>query len=40
MGFSACGIPDNAYFQEKAAIHPFFLKYAGLDSKSFDSPSI
>ncbi|KAL8933770.1 MAG: hypothetical protein Q9216_006218 [Gyalolechia sp. 2 TL-2023] len=28
---SACGIPDNAYFQTKAAIHPYFLKYAGLD---------
>lgn len=30
---SACGIPDNAYFQTKAAIHPYFLKYAGLDRK-------
>ncbi|KAL8837005.1 MAG: hypothetical protein Q9170_002694 [Blastenia crenularia] len=28
---SACGIPDDAYFQTKAAIHPYFLKYAGLD---------
>ena len=30
---SACGIPDNAYLQGKAAIHPYFLKYAGLDRK-------
>ena len=30
---SACGIPDNAYFQGKVAIHPYWLKYAGLDSK-------
>ena len=28
---SACGISDNAYWQGKAAIHPYFLKYAGLD---------
>ncbi|KAL9025201.1 MAG: hypothetical protein Q9196_005936 [Gyalolechia fulgens] len=28
---SACGIPDDASFQTKAAIHPYFLKYAGLD---------
>ena len=28
---SAYGIPDNVYFQGKAAIHPYFLKYAGLD---------
>ncbi|KAL8903871.1 MAG: hypothetical protein Q9207_003642 [Kuettlingeria erythrocarpa] len=26
---SACGIPDDAYHQTKAAIHPYFLKYAG-----------
>ena len=31
---SACGIPDNAYFQKHAAIHPYFLKYAGLDRRS------
>ena len=30
---SACGIPDNAYNQGKVAIHPYFLKYAGLDRK-------
>ncbi len=23
---SACGIPDNAYLQGKAAIHPYSLK--------------
>ncbi|MCJ1251247.1 hypothetical protein MMC30_008478 [Trapelia coarctata] len=28
---SACGIPDNAFFISKVAIHPYFLKYAGLD---------
>ncbi len=28
---SACGIPDNAFFDSKVAIHPYFLKYAGLD---------
>ncbi|MCJ1478382.1 hypothetical protein MMC13_007062 [Lambiella insularis] len=28
---SACGIPDNSYVQMKVAIHPYFLKYAGLD---------
>ena len=28
---SACGIPDNALDQNKAAIHPYWLKYAGLD---------
>jgi len=32
---SACGIPDNAYFQAKAAIHPYFLKYAGLDREFY-----
>ncbi|MCJ1477098.1 hypothetical protein MMC13_005769 [Lambiella insularis] len=25
---SACGIPDNAFFISKVAIHPYFLKYA------------
>lgn len=30
---SACGIPDNAFFQSKVAIHPYFLKYAALDRK-------
>ncbi|MCJ1366320.1 hypothetical protein MMC16_005448 [Acarospora aff. strigata] len=28
---SACGIPDNAFYNAKVAIHPYFLKYAGLD---------
>ena len=28
---SACGIPSNAYFQSGVGIHPYFLKYAGLD---------
>ena len=32
---SACGIPDNAFFNSKVAIHPYWLKYApdglGLD---------
>ena len=36
---SACGIPDNAYLQEKAAIHPYFLEYAGLDRESYCSRS-
>lgn len=31
---SACGIPDNAFFTAKVAIHPYFLKYAGLDRRS------
>lgn len=31
---SACGIPDNSYLQMKVAIHPYFLKYAGLDRES------
>ena len=35
---SACGIPDNSYIQMKVAIHPYFLKYAGLDRKSSSSP--
>lgn len=30
---SACGIPDNSCDQGKAAIHPYWLKYAGLDRK-------
>ena len=34
---SACGIPDNAFFNSKVAIHPYWLKYApdglGLDRK-------
>ena len=28
---SACGIPDAAFGNSKVAIHPYFLKYAGLD---------
>lgn len=31
---SACGIPDNAFFDAKVAIHPYFLKYANLDRRS------
>jgi len=31
---SACGIPDNAFYVSKVAIHPYFLKYAGLDRAS------
>jgi hypothetical protein len=27
---SACGIPDNAFYDSKVAIHPYFLKYADL----------
>ena len=27
---SACGIPDNAYWISKVAIHPYFLKFADL----------
>jgi hypothetical protein len=27
---SACGIPDNAFFISKVAIHPYFLKFADL----------
>ena len=30
---SACGIPDNAFFSSKFAIHPHFLEFAGLDRK-------
>ena len=37
---SACGIPDNAYLQVKVAIHPYFLKYAGLDRESSISFSL
>ena len=29
---SACGIPYNAWYISTVAIHPYFLKYAGLDS--------
>ncbi|KAI9801885.1 MAG: hypothetical protein M1833_002199 [Piccolia ochrophora] len=28
---SACGIPDNGFWISKVGIHPYFLKYAGLD---------
>ena len=31
---SACGIPNNAWFISHAAIHPYWLKYADLSSKS------
>ena len=31
---SACGIPDNAFFASKVAIHPYFLKYADLSRES------
>lgn len=34
---SACGIPFNAFHISTVAIHPYFLKYAPLESKS---PSI
>ena len=30
---SACGIPDSAFGNSKVAIHPYFLKFAGLDRK-------
>ena len=30
---SACGIPHNAYSISHVAIHPYWLKYAPLDSK-------
>ena len=30
---SACGIPDNAFWNSKVAIHPYFLKYADLSRK-------
>ncbi len=36
---SACGIPDNAWNPGKVAIHPYFLKYAGLDRTSPPPPS-
>ena len=32
----ACGIPYNAFFISTVAIHPYFLKYAGLDRKCTD----
>ena len=32
---SACGIPDNAFIVSKVAIHPYFLKFAPLDRKSW-----
>ena len=32
---SACGIPDNVYRDSKVAIHPYWLKYAGLDRMSY-----
>lgn len=28
---SACGIPSNAHFISQVAIHPYFLKYGGLE---------
>ena len=31
---TACGIPTNAYWLSGVAIHPFWLKYAGLDRMS------
>ncbi len=34
---STCGVPDSTYFQKLAAIHPYFLKYAGLDRESIFS---
>ncbi|KAK4694700.1 hypothetical protein P7C71_g2924, partial [Lecanoromycetidae sp. Uapishka_2] len=37
---SACGIPDNSYVQMKVAIHPYFLKYAGLDQGEFTNDMI
>ena len=30
---SACGIPDNAFYGSKVAIHPYFLKFADLSRK-------
>ena len=30
---SACCIPDNAYSNSKVAIHPYWLKIAGLNHK-------
>lgn len=35
---SACGIPDNAFFMSKVAIHPYFLKYADLSRKLLNHP--
>ena len=34
---SVCGIPDGAWSPGKVAIHPYFLKYAGLDSGLHDT---
>ena len=31
---SACGIPDNAWYNTHVAIHPYFLKYADLSRNS------
>ena len=35
---SACGIPDNAFYISKVAIHPYFLKYADL-SREYAFPT-
>ena len=35
---SACGIPDNVYRDSKVAIHPYWLKYAGLDRMLLQLP--
>lgn len=35
---SACGIPHNAYSISHVAIHPYWLKYAPLDSKAAPFP--
>lgn len=31
---TACGIPSNAYWRTGVAIHPYWLKYVGLDRES------
>ena len=36
---SACGIPDNAFYGSKVAIHPYFLKFADL-SRDHSYPKI
>ena len=36
---TACGIPTNAYWLSGVAIHPYFLKYAGLDRRFSVSPT-
>ena len=36
---SACGIPDNAFFDSKVAIHPYFLKYADLSRRPNPFPA-